>query len=912
MSDTLITLLERCTVKITGENAFGSGFFIAPKVVLTAAHVLDDVVGLANKIQLQTGDKILTGTAIYRGDQHRIDVALVELEEPQDDWVLFGSDVTLHDRFYTFGYSKSHPGGESVKLKWEGFVRDEHIGLLKFREGQLVPGMSGAPLLNLRTGAVCGMVLVTRDARLDLGGHVISTRALIAAMPERADLFRSDNSNAARWTRLASPFGAKDLTIRESHYKIFPQEDIDVLSVFVEPDYCVWRYEQTDRHLSNNHGFESDCIHILETQKILFLFGPYGSGKTVLTKVLQQRLRDKGYEVVFFRCDDIIDRIDRLERSVENRSADANPLVIALDGYDETNLLRHDKKDIKRRLLGRLFDLLFSGKVFLILNSRLIPMDEEIAYLGISQLMFDQREEATTLFVELKPFGNAQIDAWLEAYSNEQARYGHENRLYRNNLRGLHKNLISACKNPLFLYMLTARYYEQGIDSVSDIYALYDSFVSKTVTGKFRFERAAGASSIAEIANRYRRFLQDMAMEICINSDLTFDAAQLDAWSLDSNTATYAIPYEQVKDTVQRTAAEILDSSLLEEIDKRRLISNILSCYFLEESGKLWRFKDNNILFFLVAEVFVEALLAAARGPAANDLAVCFPDFLRLRRIPLHPLSVELLLTRLMTLEPGEKNQLAKFLCDIFKNAHILHLRQTTGIVNDDIPLRLGTLLALTFLRLYKFSYKESAVFFKSLRVHTDILRQVDHSTYDVLRAFFRKLDILDGEIEGYQFDGFNFQDSQFSRTRFERSDFIDPAFDFVHFDAVQFNRCKIVGLKAFGISGSARFEECDIDIEIKQPGSIELNFERCHIKDLHLYADRYLRTVKVHLTFTACRIDNIIIRKLEVPRLILHGSEYPTLKLEGSRVTLCPKDSTCTSRKQVQTDGQSDVRIVK
>ncbi len=42
----------------------------------------------------------------------------------------------------------------------EGFTGDEP-GLIKFALRQVRPGMSGAPLLNQRTGKVCGIVKFT-------------------------------------------------------------------------------------------------------------------------------------------------------------------------------------------------------------------------------------------------------------------------------------------------------------------------------------------------------------------------------------------------------------------------------------------------------------------------------------------------------------------------------------------------------------------------------------------------------------------------------------------------------------------------------------------------------------------------------------------------------------------------------
>ena len=46
--------------------------------------------------------------------------------------------------------------------------------------------------------------------------------------------------------------------------------------------------DDLDREDIEAKGFERDAVDILSRQHCLFLFGPYGSGKTLLTKLLQQ------------------------------------------------------------------------------------------------------------------------------------------------------------------------------------------------------------------------------------------------------------------------------------------------------------------------------------------------------------------------------------------------------------------------------------------------------------------------------------------------------------------------------------------------------------------------------------------------------------------------------------------------
>jgi HEAT repeat protein len=60
--------------------------------------------------------------------------------------------------------------------------------LLKLQGAQIEKGISGAALLNLKTGKVCGMVKATRAADFDLGGGAIPTRVILEQFPELRSL----------------------------------------------------------------------------------------------------------------------------------------------------------------------------------------------------------------------------------------------------------------------------------------------------------------------------------------------------------------------------------------------------------------------------------------------------------------------------------------------------------------------------------------------------------------------------------------------------------------------------------------------------------------------------------------------------------------------------------------------------
>jgi len=68
--------------------------------------------------------------------------------------------------------------------------------------GQVRPGMSGSPLLNQRTGKVCGIVKFTRDRSFDLGGGAIPTHVILEQFPQLRDLQQEFHGGDRRWGEL--------------------------------------------------------------------------------------------------------------------------------------------------------------------------------------------------------------------------------------------------------------------------------------------------------------------------------------------------------------------------------------------------------------------------------------------------------------------------------------------------------------------------------------------------------------------------------------------------------------------------------------------------------------------------------------------------------------------------------------
>jgi len=202
----LEALLQQCTVKLTlpGRMGWGTGFFVAPEWILTCTHVVQEATGQPIQVRWQNQEN-WTQAVVERSLPDPYDLALLRVTLPIDanpPCVYLDAAIQSRDPLYLFGYpDQDFPNGCPVTFSCEGLTGDEPA-LIKFALGQVRPGMSGAPLLNQRTGKVCGIVKFTRDRSFDLGGGAMPTRVILEQFPQLREFQREFHQCDRRWSNL--------------------------------------------------------------------------------------------------------------------------------------------------------------------------------------------------------------------------------------------------------------------------------------------------------------------------------------------------------------------------------------------------------------------------------------------------------------------------------------------------------------------------------------------------------------------------------------------------------------------------------------------------------------------------------------------------------------------------------------
>lgn len=184
-----------------GTVALGTGFFVAPGWVLTAAHVVYDPAAAVelDRVAMRPADSVVGETPVTAEVAARSsppttagglwpfpDMAVLRLDGALDHpcVLLEGVDPAGDADCHAWGYAQrdyeADPVGEPAMFGFEGVDRD---GFLQLRQGLAAPGLSGAPLVCPTRGAVVGVITASRHVNLDLGGWAAPVAALLAGGP---------------------------------------------------------------------------------------------------------------------------------------------------------------------------------------------------------------------------------------------------------------------------------------------------------------------------------------------------------------------------------------------------------------------------------------------------------------------------------------------------------------------------------------------------------------------------------------------------------------------------------------------------------------------------------------------------------------------------------------------------------
>jgi hypothetical protein len=220
MNNEVRALLRNTTLRVLDQagNTRGTGFFIAPDFVMTAAHVLAGIDGQV-LVQWDGGQPVIAqivwaepqfcppGVDVYPAP----DLAVLYVpagaafDHPcamLDEQIAGG--LMLADG-YTRGVTVATATPDPVTAQYEGIRVEAGWDLIKCRDCTLDPGMSGAPLLDLTSGQVVGVVKAQRSPNLPAGLYAASVAALRICRPELWATSQMFHQTDRRWRQAIRP-----------------------------------------------------------------------------------------------------------------------------------------------------------------------------------------------------------------------------------------------------------------------------------------------------------------------------------------------------------------------------------------------------------------------------------------------------------------------------------------------------------------------------------------------------------------------------------------------------------------------------------------------------------------------------------------------------------------------------------
>jgi hypothetical protein len=199
MTQTLYELLRECTVAISASGAKGTGFFVAPGQVLTCAHVIEPAKDNPASIEISWRGQSYRTRSLAMRDATYPDIALLEVGVSDHPCVLLSGGAQPHHQLYSYGYPDIEQQGAPTTFHCEGLMGARN-DLLRLKDGQVRPGMSGSPILNEATGGVCAIMQASRDRSSALGGKALLAQAIYAEFPALEALQQQFHTRDTRWS----------------------------------------------------------------------------------------------------------------------------------------------------------------------------------------------------------------------------------------------------------------------------------------------------------------------------------------------------------------------------------------------------------------------------------------------------------------------------------------------------------------------------------------------------------------------------------------------------------------------------------------------------------------------------------------------------------------------------------------
>ncbi len=300
-------LLEAATVALDlpGGTGGGTGFVVSPGTVVTCAHVVAGADTVRGRITATGHEFTLT---VSDAERHRaangLDIAFLrfDTEAAGLPHVLASTHMSLGDRMWVYGHPRGdYRAGQWAAVEYQGDSRLTFDDPMPMPRGYGTPvgeGFSGSPVVNERTGAVCGML-----ARSNKAGstHMVPLSQILARCPAPApaapvewlDTLTDEQVRAGRF-RHPGPVlrdyltAARDAADEHPYATLLSDAGhIPLSTVYVRQEAAHTEHDAVEGRGHRTHRKDRpDAESVLDDDRHVLFTGGAGAGKSSLLRRL--------------------------------------------------------------------------------------------------------------------------------------------------------------------------------------------------------------------------------------------------------------------------------------------------------------------------------------------------------------------------------------------------------------------------------------------------------------------------------------------------------------------------------------------------------------------------------------------------------------------------------------------------
>jgi hypothetical protein len=278
--------LKRCTVRVEClDGGFGTGIFVASRLILTCAHVVHSCWQAQRPVTISWTSKRFPARIANVLEPPYPDLALLEIAvehfpEPHPCVLLEPEPrFSIRDKVSIFGVSDVEPGGGNTTLEVEDAPdlssRDSHA-LVKLKGGNVRLGNSGAGVLHETSGRICALLQITRSPDQPMGGRAIPTSTIFKLFPylemHNRNCHTAHDSHSA-FSQIAPPPRA---TAPDNPFATLDGYRIDQVNL-----------------IRNRRMVVAQVLHSVQEGQHCSIIGPSQSGKTVVLNSVRRTLVEK-------------------------------------------------------------------------------------------------------------------------------------------------------------------------------------------------------------------------------------------------------------------------------------------------------------------------------------------------------------------------------------------------------------------------------------------------------------------------------------------------------------------------------------------------------------------------------------------------------------------------------------------